>query len=158
MGPHGSAGRPLRTGGRRPYRCPAARDPTATQWGRATGFHEHLAGFWQRAGATIIDSLILGVPGSIILGFGFAFAPTEEKTCFVNGRQSLCEGPTNASILVIALLYLVVVVLGVIFYYGQLEGKTGQTVGKRALGIKTVRRSTGEPPGVGRAIGRAFAR
>ena len=117
-----------------------------------------LAGFWPRVGAAVIDGMILGGPGSLLLGISFALAPTEQRTCYVNGRRTLCEFPTVASIVVIVLLYVAVVVLGLIFYYGQLEGKTGQTVGKRALGIQTVRSSTGEPPGVGRAIGRAFAR
>jgi uncharacterized RDD family membrane protein YckC len=116
------------------------------------------AGFWQRFGASLLDSFILGAPGGILTTIILSGAPTEERQCVVNGRRTLCEGPTDESIALLVLITVALAVLGIIFYYGQLEGKSGQTVGKRALGIKTVSRSTGEPPGVGRAIGRGFAR
>ena len=112
------------------------------------------AGFWQRVGATLLDGLILGAPGSIIMGVLFALAPTERRPCFddIDGTATAlrcahhrigARGPG---------IYFALMLSAVILYYGLLEGKTGQTIGKRALGIKTVRRSTGEVPGVGRAI------
>ena len=39
-----------------------------------------------------------------------------------------------------------------------MEGTTGQTLGKRALSVRVVDAHTGAPSGVGRAIGRYFAR
>ena len=45
-----------------------------------------------------------------------------------------------------------------VLYYGLMEGRTGQTVGKRALSVKVVDARTGTPIGVGRAIGRHFAK
>jgi uncharacterized RDD family membrane protein YckC len=136
---------------------PGSAGPYGYAVGQGYGIPRVLAGFWQRVGATIIDGLILGVPGAIVGGIFFALSPTEQRPCSINGRRALCEGPTDAAIAVILLASVVIGVLSVILYYGQLEGKTGQTVGKRALGIKTVRTLTGEPPGVGRAIGRTFA-
>ena len=39
-----------------------------------------------------------------------------------------------------------------------MEGRTGQTVGKRALGVRVLDARTGTPIGVGRAIGRHFGK
>ena len=39
----------------------------------------------------------------------------------------------------------------------QLEGQTGQTVGKKALGIRLVRETDGQPLGVGMAFVRRLA-
>ena len=58
-------------------------------------------------------------------------------------------------------LYWFITLLGVaagVLYYGLMEGRTGQTVGKRALSVKVVDSRTGTPIGVGRAIGRHFAK
>jgi uncharacterized RDD family membrane protein YckC len=87
------------------------------------------AGFWQRLGAAIIDAILVGVVGIIIeLILGRSFGA------------------------------LVAFVLGVA-YYGWLEGSnSGQTVGKRALGIRVYDFRQGGPIGTGRAIGRYFAR
>ena len=43
-------------------------------------------------------------------------------------------------------------------YYALTEGRTGQTLGKKALGIKVIDTYTGAPIGGGRAIGRYFAK
>jgi uncharacterized RDD family membrane protein YckC len=115
------------------------------------------AGFWQRLGALLLDSAIIGVPFS---AFGFVYlhnAPTRITSCTVNGRPGLCEVPTNGAIALIILVSVVGYLAGVVFYYGLMEGRTGQTIGKRVTGIKTVGRQTGQPLGVGRAIGRSFA-
>jgi len=115
------------------------------------------AGFGQRLGAFLLDGLILGIPSGILVGIFFASAPRETRACTVNGRAAFCEVPTVGSLVLFFLGMITLSVCGIVFYYGLLEGRTGQTVGKRALGIKTVRRATGEVPGVGRAIGRSFA-
>ncbi len=106
-----------------------------------------LAGFWSRLAAAVIDSLVLGVPlgiltslvvddGSFAVSVGYGYQP---------------DGP--------AWLDLLGLLVG-IAYYGMLEGgATGQTLGKRVLGIGVVDAATGLPPiGRGRGIGRYFAR
>jgi uncharacterized RDD family membrane protein YckC len=115
------------------------------------------AGFGQRLGAMVIDGILLGIPGAILAGVFLALAPRETRRCTVNGRAELCRVPTGGSIALLVLGIIAMAVGSVVFYYGLLEGRTGQTIGKRALSIKTVRRTTGEVPGVGRAIGRTFA-
>lgn len=120
------------------------------------------AGFWARFAALLIDGVILGlftIPAVIALQTG----PTELSECtvdndgnvtFGDGVSAICEGPTGGTIAVAALLGLLAVA-GMLLYVAKLEGgPSGQTLGKQALGIRTVDAITGGPIGAGRAIGR----
>ncbi len=87
------------------------------------------AGFGQRFVALIIDAIIVGVVGLII------------QLALHSTLGGIVSG-----------------VLG-IAYYGWLEGSaSGQTVGKRVMGIRVYDLRQGGPIGTGRAIGRYFAR
>jgi uncharacterized RDD family membrane protein YckC len=87
------------------------------------------AAFFTRFGAWLIDAILIGVIGFVIR-FGI--------------------GEVGGSLIGLA--------LG-IAYYGYLEGSTsGQTIGKRALGIRVIDFNTGGPIGFGRAVIRYFGR
>jgi uncharacterized RDD family membrane protein YckC len=115
------------------------------------------AGFGSRFGAAFIDSLILspfGILGRIVLATG----KKETRSCgFVGEIPRYCRGPAGSTWALWGLITLAGVVVAIL-YYGLLEGRTGQTVGKRALGVSVVDVRTGTPIGVGRAIGRYFAK
>ena len=86
------------------------------------------AGFWRRFAAALIDGIIVGVVSGVL--------------------EAALHGVG----------YFLAVVLGVA-YYGWLEGSaSGQTVGKRGMGIRVYDLRSGGPIGPGRAIGRYFAR
>ena len=86
------------------------------------------AGFWRRFAAALIDGIIVGVVSGVL-----------EAALHSVG-------------------YFLAIVLGVA-YYGWLEGSaSGQTVGKRGMGIRVYDLRAGGPIGPGRAIGRYFAR
>jgi uncharacterized RDD family membrane protein YckC len=87
------------------------------------------AGFGARLGAALIDGILLSVIGFVLrLGIGDA----------------------GGSLIGLA--------LG-IAYFGYLEGSaSGQTLGKRALGIRVIDYGSGGSIGTGRAIVRYFAR
>jgi uncharacterized RDD family membrane protein YckC len=88
-----------------------------------------LATFGQRALAMVIDLLLLVVV-DLVLSAAFGTA---------------AEGPTTS-------------LLG-LAYFTVMEGShSGQTVGKRLLGIRVVDLRTGGPIGMGRAFGRHLAR
>ena len=72
----------------------------------------------------------------------------------ING---LCEVPTGTTWMIFGVLWLAAVIAGII-YYAKLEGGSGQTLGKMALGIKVVDATTGGSIGTGRGVGRYFAR
>jgi uncharacterized RDD family membrane protein YckC len=87
------------------------------------------AGFGQRLGAALLDGILLAVIGFVI---------------------RLGIGQTPGSLIGIA--------LG-IAYFGYLEGSTsGQTLGKKWVGIRVIDFNTGGPIGFGRAVIRYFGR
>lgn len=86
------------------------------------------AGFWRRFGAVLIDGIIVGIPFAILF--------------------AALKGVGYALGLVIA-----------IGYFVYFEGApTGQTFGKKALGIRVIDFNTGGPIGPGRAFIRYIGR
>jgi uncharacterized RDD family membrane protein YckC len=113
------------------------------------------AGFWARFGAVLLDGLILspfGIVGRIVLATG---AKKVEICSFDSTR--LCRVPTGGTWALWALITIAGLATSIL-YYGLMEGRTGQTVGKRALAVRVLDARTGTPIGVGRAIGRHFAK
>jgi uncharacterized RDD family membrane protein YckC len=105
---------------------PQAPAPTFAPTGRASGPR---AGFWQRFGAYLLDSLILAVPVIILV-------------------LITSQAVGNIASIAFALAY---------FSYFE-GGPTGQTIGKRALGIRVIDFKVGGPIGYGRGLLRTVAR
>jgi uncharacterized RDD family membrane protein YckC len=92
------------------------------------------SGWWRRGGALIIDNLLLVAIAAIF--FALAFLPND----------------TLAGIaIVLAILFWFVFPF---VYFTYFHGKTGQTIGKRALGIRVVHAERRDPIGYGPAFGR----
>jgi uncharacterized RDD family membrane protein YckC len=119
------------------------------------------AGFGARLGAVIIDSIIVAllfIPALIAIGAG----PTRITTCSIDREgnitigeeiNGLCEVPTGATIAAAVLLALLALG-GAALYYSFMIGGTGQTLGKKATGVRVVDATSGQPIGNGRAFGR----
>ncbi|MDH6440581.1 putative RDD family membrane protein YckC [Streptomyces sp. SAI-144] len=90
------------------------------------------ANWGQRFLGTLVDMLVFVVP-YIIVGVGAA-----NKT---------------AALVIIGYLG----IIGIAIWLLIMEGRTGQTLGKKALGIRLVRESDGQPLGVGMAFVRRLA-
>lgn len=94
------------------------------------------AGFWKRFGAAVIDGILVGIVASVlsaILGAGD-------------------EGRFSATYQGLSLLLTVA-------YLTYFEGgPTGQTLGKKALGIRVIDFGAGGPIGYGRAVVRSLSR
>lgn len=86
------------------------------------------AGFWRRLGAVIIDGVILGVVFAVLV--------------------AVLKGAGDALGLLLTIAY---------FTYFE-GGPSGQTIGKRALGIRVVSFDTGGPIGYGRGFIRWIGR
>jgi uncharacterized RDD family membrane protein YckC len=127
--------------------------PPAQGWGAPGG--RRFAGFGARLAASIIDGLVLSpfaIGGRIVLATG----PKRTTTCSFDASLT-CTVPAGKA-WGLAFLFSVAGRVAAILYYGLLEGRTAQTLGKRALSIRVVDAYTGAPIGVGRAIGRYFGR
>lgn len=98
-------------------------------YGGGTGPSGPRAGFWRRFGAALIDSIILGIPYIVL-------------------TRILDDALGSA------------LSLGIdVAYFAYLEGgASGQTLGKRALGIRVIDFRTGGPIGYGRGAIRWVAR
>ena len=107
----------------------------------------HYGGFWRRFYAFTIDKVILGFIGMILFfvgttAFGLGISPYDmaadpEALMALGGK--------------IFLLYQGVSLFLDMVYFSYFHGTTGQTPGKRLLGLRVVQ-ETGEPIGLGTAF------
>jgi uncharacterized RDD family membrane protein YckC len=98
------------------------------------------AGWWRRAGALLIDSLLIAAVAAALLGLGFGLNEVDESA--------------GGILLILAIIF---VIVGPIFYWIYWTGKEpGQTVGKKALGIRVRHAETDRAIGYGPSAGRYF--
>ncbi|WP_405488727.1 RDD family protein [Nocardia sp. NBC_00511] len=112
------------------------------------------ASWGARVGAYLIDRLIILIPAGILygVGFGIGFKDADCTTDSTdNSYSTSCSGGLSGAGLVLVLLgALVALVLGLWLIYR--EGTTGQTPGRKALGIKLIRENDGQVLGFGMAF------
>ena len=87
------------------------------------------AGFWRRFASALLDGILLGV---------------------VQGVLIVVLNDDVASVLML--------VVGIGYYAGLEGGRTGQTLGKKAMGIRVIDANNGGPIGFGRGVIRYFGR
>ncbi len=113
------------------------------------------AGFGARFGGWFLDGLLYGllaavfaVPGGIMIGTAFS-------DCVSIGEEIVCPpGEPSAGQLALGGLLIAVGVILVVVLYIRALGKTGQTWGRKIVGVKVVGEMSGQPIGVGKALGR----
>jgi uncharacterized RDD family membrane protein YckC len=118
------------------------------------------ASWGARVGATLLDTLFMFLAFLPILAIIIPLlvaGPTQlYTTTDTFGQTSVSEGPAVGSILgataIGVLWYLAVLV----YLYGHLQGRKGQTWGKRIVGIKVIGTDTGAPIGFWKSIFRWF--
>ena len=101
------------------------------------------AGFGKRLWAILIDTVLIWFVSGLI-----GKAMGQDVFSSTDGVVSLQMTGLPALILM----------LGPIFYYAFMEGKYGQTLGKKAAGIKVVRADSVEPLGLGKGFVRWLGR
>jgi uncharacterized RDD family membrane protein YckC len=97
-----------------------------------------LATFGQRVGGFLID---VGIPTGLLVAVLIAALATRDLTM----------------IMVVYGLSAAMLTAFVLWNSGYRQGRSGQSIGKRALGVRLVTAETGQPVGFGRAVGRQFA-
>lgn len=117
------------------------------------------AGFGKRLGAWLIDILIFGVPAFILSSVARSIGGTELEPCTnFSGEFGICEVPTSTAKSLMLLVSLAVFVAILVYEAVLTGGASGQTIGKRAMGIRVIDFDNGESIGKGRAVGRALFR
>lgn len=113
------------------------------------------ASWGARVGATLVDFLIVGLVPMILVGIGYgqfiAVAVDAVKACDATNTD-VCAGPQmpGGALALIGIGALLSLIGGLFLCYR--EGKTGQTPGKKALGISLLREADGRPLGFGMAF------
>jgi len=97
------------------------------------------AGFWIRLAAYVIDSLILGLIGAVIMG----------PTLIVAGLMLRNRPPVMFSVVGLASLLVMAIAL---FYQLYFVGKKGATPGKKLMGLRIIRADGITPVGYGKAF------
>lgn len=112
-----------------------------------------LAHWGLRVGATLLDGLML-LPFYIIAAI-ILTASTTASTYDPNTDTFSGGGVSPAGLVVVALVYLGALAFGLYQLYRQ--GTTGQTIGKKIVGIRVVREADGQYTGFGMAFVRGLA-
>lgn len=136
--PHGAAAYPSQPHGYG-YPLQAPTSGAGYNYGPAGSVFRYAA-WWQRAIAGLVDLVITAGPIYGAVGLGWVITGGDSGQNFVLGN-------------VVTLIGLIATIAGVIWEF-RLEGRTGQSIGKRALSIRLVREATGELIGTGAAVGR----
>ena len=103
------------------------------------------ASWGSRLGAILIDGLIAGIPGIILVVIGGVITASGAETDPVTGAVS---GVNPAGLLLVVLGYIVIFAIA-IWNQGIRQGKTGQSIGKGVLNIAVVRADNGQYLGAG---------
>ena len=116
------------------------------------------AGFGARFAGYLLDGLLYGllslpfvIAFVVLLAVGLADCSTDPLT-----DELVCNGREETAPIVAGSLLLVVGFVVVVFVYLRALATSGQTWGRRIVGIKVVRTDDGSAPGWGKAIGRSL--
>ncbi|WP_227981880.1 RDD family protein [Nocardia spumae] len=117
------------------------------------------AHWFARVGGYLIDALIIGVPFGILYGLAFGLG-TKDVSCSFDddpysssySYSSSCTGGGLTAIGIILLLLAIAVGIGLGLWILYQEGTTGQTPGKKVVGIRVIKEADGQVLGFGMAI------
>jgi len=112
-----------------------------------------LASWGARVAATLIDGLIMSPV--LIIGYFALYKSIKPATYNLKGNLVSLGGPTGTGVAVELLCDLVVFAFSLWQLYRQ--GTTGQTIGKKAIGIRILKQATMQPTGFGLAFVRSLA-
>jgi uncharacterized RDD family membrane protein YckC len=109
------------------------------------------ASWFQRVGASLIDGVVVSILPALCYGIA---AGTSETS--VDAFGTTTSEPTGFGIF---LIFLGLIAQFAIWFWNRAwrQGRTGQSLGKSALGIRLVKEDTGQAAGVGLTVGREFA-
>jgi len=115
------------------------------------------AGFGTRLGAYILDSILYGLLGMLFVIPGIILIVQSFSDCVSFNDEVVCPpGSPKGGMIGAGIALMLVGMLVVFILFVRAMGKTGQTWGSKIVGVKVISATTGEPIGVGKAIGRTL--
>lgn len=127
------------------------------------------ASWGARLGAFLLDGLIIAaVPIilyiiSIVMAAGSAVTPdysscsTGDYTCMQNAANDAASSSTPVGAIILSILAWLLMIGGTFFLIAK-EGASGQTPGKKVMGVKVIKEATGQPLGFGMTFVRYLCR
>ncbi|MCX4636705.1 RDD family protein [Streptomyces sp. P9-2B-2] len=127
------------------------------------------ASWGSRLGAFLLDGLIIAaVPiilyiVSIVMAAGSAVTPdysgcsTGDYTCMQNAANDAASSSTPVGAIILSILAWLLMIGGTFFLIAK-EGASGQTPGKKVMGVKVIKEATGQPLGFGMTFVRYLCR
>ncbi|MFM7687076.1 MAG: RDD family protein [Actinomycetota bacterium] len=119
------------------------------------------AGFGARLGAWFLDGLLYGLLQVAFIGVGVGLIVAGAKDCidkidFDTQNEVTCtSSEVNGALVFAGICVIALGVLLVAIIYVRALGRTGQTWGRRIVGVRVVDQHTLQPIGFGRALGRS---
>lgn len=119
-----------------------------------------MAGFGVRLGAFIVDRILYGlvsavfaIPAIVLIAGSLADC---DRVTDINGTESIecAEGQLKGGMLAAGIAVGILGLIVVLVMYVRALGRTGQTWGRKIVGVKVVDKQSGQPIGSGRAFGR----
>ncbi|MFI7193995.1 RDD family protein [Nocardia nova] len=117
------------------------------------------ASWFARVGGYLIDALIVGVPLAILYGLAFGLGTKDVDCSFDDdpysssySYSSTCTGGGLTAVGIILLLLAIAVGVGLGLWLIHQEGTTGQTPGKKVVGIRVIKEADGQVLGFGMAF------
>lgn len=116
------------------------------------------AGFWARLGGYLLDGLlyglvlaVFGVPATFL---GVASVEDCDRVTALDGSKTIecAQGQLQGGLLAAAIALAVVGAILVAVLYLRALGTTGQTWGRKIVGVKVVGKDTQQPLGIGKAF------
>jgi uncharacterized RDD family membrane protein YckC len=115
------------------------------------------AGFGTRFGAWLLDSLLYSVLATALAIPGIVLLISSFDGCVAINDEIICPPDNSRGGTIAAAIALIVAALLIVFVlYVKALGKTGQTWGRKIVGVSVVGEMTGEPLGFGKALGRVL--
>lgn len=113
------------------------------------------AGFGARLGGYLLDSLLYGLAAAPFWIVGFVLGVQAFDECYSFDDEIYCPpGEPDGGLLAAGIAIGVVGIVVVAVLYFRALARTGQTWGRKIANVKVVRADNGQPPGLGKAIGR----
>jgi uncharacterized RDD family membrane protein YckC len=120
------------------------------------------ASFGARLGGRLLDGLLYGLLGAVFSVPAIILIVSSLKDCTrltdSNGTRSItCDsGQLKGGLLLAGIAIGAVGIILIAILYIRALGRTGQTWGRKIVGVKVVGKDTGAPLGFGKALGRTL--